>query len=54
VEKETKKVEVKLVKIKPLRDHVIKQNDYHYVIKKGVEIEVAEHFIAALKTEKVI
>lgn len=43
-----------LVKIVPLKDHVIVQNNYHYDLKKGVEISVAAHFIPALKTEKVI
>ena len=56
MEDEKKKVEVvpKLVKINPLKDHDIKQNAFYYDLKKGVSCEVAEHFIAALKSEKVI
>lgn len=55
MEVEKKKViDQKMVKIMPLKDHVVKQNKFYYEIKQGVEISVAEQFIAALKTEKVI
>ena len=43
-----------LVKIKPLKDFVIHMNDFHYEIKKGVELEVHKMFLQNLKTEKVI
>lgn len=43
-----------LVEVKPLRDHVLKQNDYFYDLKKGKTVKVAKHFIPALKAEKVI
>ncbi len=46
--------ELKLVEVKPLKDHIIKQNAFFYVLKKGEPISVAEHFLKALKTEKVI
>lgn len=55
MEKEVqKKKEPNLILITPKKDHVIHQNEFHYDLKKGIEIKVAEHFIAALKTEKVI
>lgn len=55
----TKKKEVsakveKLVSIKPLKDFVIKFNDFYYNIKKGEEIKVDKMFLPNLKTEKVI
>jgi len=52
--KVSNEVEPKLVTIVPRRNHVIKQNHFFYNIKKGESIQVAEQFIAALKTEKVI
>ena len=46
--------EIKLVEVAPLKDHVIKHNAYFYELKKGKTAKVAEIFLAALKTEKVI
>jgi hypothetical protein len=51
--KEVKKVS-KIQKIKPLKDFVIKQNDFYYEIKKGESIEIDKRFLPNLKTEKVI
>lgn len=53
-EKEEVKTEKKLKKIKPLKDFVIKMNEFNYIIKKGEEIEVDRMFLQNLKTEKVI
>lgn len=47
-------LEPKLVTIVPRRDHVVKQNMFFYNLKKGVSTQVAEQFLAVLKTEKVI
>ena len=52
--KEMKPKEIKLVEVDPLKDHVIKHNAYFYELKKGKTAKVAEIFLAALKTEKVI
>jgi hypothetical protein len=41
-------------RIMPLKDFVIKHNDFHYDLKKGVPAEVNKMFIQNLKTEKVI
>lgn len=46
--------EPKLVEVIPLKDHTIKHNAYFYDLKKGKPAKVAELFLAALKTEKVI
>ena len=40
--------------VTPKKDHVIHQNEFHYVLKKGEPIKVNKRFIEALKTEKVI
>ncbi len=40
--------------IYPLRDFVIKMNEFYYDIKEGEEIEVHKMFLPNLKTEKVI
>ena len=50
----TPKKESQLVSIIPLRDHVLSQNDFHYVIKKDEIIEVDKRFLEVLLTEKVI
>lgn len=41
-------------KVIPLKDHVIKHNDFYYELKKGFAIYVNKIFIQTLKTEKVI
>lgn len=43
-----------LIKIMPLKDHIIFQNDFYYEIKKGVEIKVHKSFLEVLETENVI
>lgn len=55
-ELEEKQIEpkIKTLKIKPLRDHVIKHNEFFYDLKKGEEIEVDIRFKQTLKTEKVM
>jgi len=56
MEKEVKelfKKKPKTIKILPLRDHVIKHNEFYYEIKKGEEIEIDIRFKETLKTEKV-
>lgn len=45
---------VKLVEVKPLKDWVLHQNEHHFDLKKGETAKVPEHFLPALKTEKVI
>ena len=55
-EKKEKPVEKKseLEEIKPLKDFVIKHNEFYYEIKKGEAIKVHKKFLPNLKTEKVI
>lgn len=54
--KKEKKVEVSKPAnvIVPLKDFVIKHNEFFYELKKGQEIEVDKKFLPNLKTEKVI
>ena len=40
--------------VTPLRDHVIKQNDFQYELKKSEPIRINKLFIQTLKIEKVI
>lgn len=44
----------KTVTILPLRDHIVKQNDILYVLKKGEEATIEERFVEVLQTEKVL
>ncbi len=48
------KEQPKLITVVPLKDHVIKQNDFYYEIKKGVMIDIDKSFLEVLLTEKVI
>jgi len=48
------KKEAKSKKIKPLKDFIIKQNDFMLELKEGESIEVPSKYLANLKTEKVI
>ncbi len=50
----TKKEKSNLITIIPLRDHVIKHNEFYYDIKKGKMIDVDKRFLEVLQTEKVI
>lgn len=43
-----------LARIHPLKDHVIKHNEFYYDIVKGVSMDVDKRFLEVLKTEKVI
>lgn len=52
-ENEVVKEKSKTIKIKPLRDYVLKHNEFYYEIVKGEEIEVDKRFKETLKTEKV-
>ena len=40
--------------VTPLKDWELKQNEHHIFLIKGEPVTVPAHFIAALKTEKVI
>lgn len=51
---EKKKEKSKTIKIVPLKDHVIAQNEFFYDLKEGVEIEVDARFLEVLQTEKII
>jgi hypothetical protein len=48
------KVELKEIEIVPLKDHVIKQNNFYYELKKGEKIKVDKKFLATLLIEKII
>ena len=55
LEEKEVKVESKLVKIVPLKDHVLYcPPAYRYELKEGEEIEIDKRFLNTLKTEKVI
>lgn len=43
-----------LAEITPLKDHVIRHNEFHYDLKKGEKSLVDKKFLDALKAEKVI
>lgn len=51
---EEKKKESKMISIIPLKNHVIKQNEFYYEIKKGEKIEIDRRFLQVLLTEKII
>lgn len=51
---ESRKEKSNLISILPLKDHVIKQNEFYYEIKKDEMIEVDKRFLEVLQTEKVI
>ncbi len=53
-EKEEVKTKSDLKKVMPLKDFVIKMNEFYYELKKGEAIEVHKMFLPNLKTEKVI
>ena len=48
------KIKSELKEVKPLKDFVIRFNDFYYELKKGELIEVHKMFLSNLKTEKVI
>lgn len=44
----------KEVEVKPLKDFIIKHNDFYFELIKGEKISIPKMFIPNLKTEKVI
>jgi hypothetical protein len=43
-----------VITVVPLKDHVVKQNEFYYELKKGVMVDIDKRFLEVLLTEKVI